>query len=121
MTSGTRSIRKWLTFIGRHRKTIDHANVIRRPPVLKRTFLFSEKLTNQQTRYLARAVYTTMGMAPEKAMKDDPNEIAEQLIKEHGLQDAKALVMDGIAEAHESGGLYELSVWRDVMSILNEQ
>ena len=70
---------------------------------------------------MAGAVYTALGSVTKNSMKDDPNEIAERLIKEHGLQGARALVMDGIAEAHESGGLYELSVWRDVISILNEQ
>ena len=51
-----------------------------------------------------------MGMAPEKAMKDDPKEIAEHLINEHGLQAARDAVAEGIAEANRNGGFYQLSI-----------
>ena len=54
-------------------------------------------------------------------MKDDPHEIAENLIEEHGLEGAKNAVAEGIADAHGRGGLYELSVWRDVRKILDDQ
>ncbi|MFP6888719.1 MAG: hypothetical protein VCF07_03025 [Nitrospinota bacterium] len=54
-------------------------------------------------------------------MKDDPHEIAEHLIKEHGIQGAKNAVTDSIAEANRIGSLYELSIWRDVRKILDDQ
>ena len=54
-------------------------------------------------------------------MKDDPNEIVVHLIKEHGLEGAKYVVAEGIAEAHRKRGLYELSIWRDVRKILDDR
>jgi hypothetical protein len=54
-------------------------------------------------------------------MKDDPKEIAEHLIEEHGLEGAIAAVADGIAHAHGNGSLYELSIWREVRIILNDR
>jgi len=51
-------------------------------------------------------------------MKDDPKEIAEHLIQEHGLQGALNAVTGGISEAHRQDDLYGLSVWRDVRKIL---
>ena len=62
-----------------------------------------------------------MGMAPEKAMKDDPKEIAEHLINEHGLQAARDAVAEGIAEANRNGGFYQLSIWREVWKILDDR
>ena len=59
--------------------------------------------------------------AAKKAMKDDPKEIAEHLINEHGLQAARAAVAEGIAEANRNGGFYQLSIWREVRKILNDQ
>ncbi len=54
---------------------------------------------------------TSATMVP---MKDNPQEIAEHLIEEHGLDGAVGAVMNGITEAHEQGDMYRLSVWRDV-------
>ena len=51
-------------------------------------------------------------------MKDDPQEIADHLISEHGLDGAMEAVMNCITEAHEQGDMYRLSVWRDVRRIL---
>jgi len=70
---------------------------------------------------VARWVRNAMGMAAKKAMKDDPNEIVVHLIKEHGLEGAKYVVAEGIAEAHRKRGLYELSIWRDVRKILDDR
>jgi len=62
-----------------------------------------------------------MGLAAAEAMNDDPKEIAENLINEHGLEGAIDAVAEGIADAHGSGSLYELSVWREVRNILNDR
>ena len=62
-----------------------------------------------------------MGLEAAEAMKDDPKEIAEHLIEEHGLEGAKSAVADGIDGAHGSGNLYDLSIWREVRKILNDR
>ena len=54
-------------------------------------------------------------------MKDDPKEIADHLIKEHGLDGAIAAAANGIAAAHGSGSLYDLSIGREVRNILNDR
>jgi hypothetical protein len=54
-------------------------------------------------------------------MNDDPKEIADHLVEEHGIEGAKLTVRDGIANAHDEDALYELSIWREVRKILNER
>jgi len=54
-------------------------------------------------------------------MNDDPKEIAEHLIEQHGLEGAIAATTNGIADAHGSGSLYDLSIWREVRNILNDR
>ncbi len=54
-------------------------------------------------------------------MPDDPKEIANFLIREHGLNDALARVVAEIATAHEEGDNYALSVLREVKRILHER
>ncbi len=54
-------------------------------------------------------------------MLDDPKEIANFLIREHGLNDALARVVAEIATAHEEGDNYALSVLREVKRILHER
>ena len=49
---------------------------------------------------------------------DDPLEIAEYLIKQHGLKGASAHASQAAYEAQEDGKLYELSIWRDVRRII---
>jgi hypothetical protein len=51
-------------------------------------------------------------------MTGNPQEIAEHLTAEHGLDGAMEAVMNGITEAHKQGDMYRLSVWRDVRRIL---
>ena len=51
-------------------------------------------------------------------MKDDPNQIADNLIEQHGVDGALEMVREGIATAHANGDNYRLSVWRDVRRIL---
>jgi len=46
---------------------------------------------------------------------DDPNEIAEYLIEQHGLDGAIKVALDSAATA---GDNYALSVWREVKAIL---
>ena len=62
-----------------------------------------------------------MGLEAAKAMNDDPKEIADHLVEEHGIEGAKLTVRDGIANAHDEDALYELSIWREVRKILNER
>jgi hypothetical protein len=54
-------------------------------------------------------------------MKDNPKNIAEHLVEEHGLEGAIAAATDGIADAHGNGSLYDLSIWREVRKILNDR
>jgi len=54
-------------------------------------------------------------------MRDDPNDTAQKLIDELGLKGAIEAAVDGITEAHQDGDNYQLSVWRDIRRILNEQ
>ena len=54
-------------------------------------------------------------------MPDDPKQIANDLIREHGLDDALARVGAGIATAHQERDNYTLSVWREVKRILRER
>ena len=54
-------------------------------------------------------------------MRDDPNDIAEHLVREHGVELALERATEGIAEAKEKGDNYGLSVWREVRRILRER
>ncbi len=51
-------------------------------------------------------------------MKDDPNQIADHLIEQHGVDGALETVRDGIAAAKANGDNYRLSVWREVWVLL---
>ena len=54
-------------------------------------------------------------------MRDDPHNIAEHLVQEHGIDLALERATEGIAEAQEQGDNYGLSVWREVRRILRER
>jgi hypothetical protein len=54
-------------------------------------------------------------------MPDDPKQIANDLIREHGLNDALTRVMAETATAHYEQDNYALSVWREVKRILRER
>ncbi len=54
-------------------------------------------------------------------MKDDPSQIADSLIEQHGVDGALEMVREGIATAHANGDNYRLSVWRDVRRILQDR
>ncbi len=49
---------------------------------------------------------------------DDPNQIADDLVQEHGLEDALSVSMEKTASAADN---YALSVWREVKMILKER
>jgi hypothetical protein len=51
-------------------------------------------------------------------MNDDPNQIANHLIAQHGAEGALRSVQEGITMAHADGDNYRLSVWREVKRAL---
>jgi hypothetical protein len=54
-------------------------------------------------------------------VRDNPKEIADHLVKEHGLDKALAVVAEGKTEAIRNGQNYTLSVWREVKVILERR
>ena len=54
-------------------------------------------------------------------MRDDPQEIADHLVEEHGIDLALERATEGITTAQEQGDNYGLSVWREVRRILRER
>jgi hypothetical protein len=52
---------------------------------------------------------------------EDPNDIADFLIEEEGLDRALETTFDGIARAHARRDYYLLSVWREVRAILRHR
>ena len=51
-------------------------------------------------------------------MTTDPNEIAEMLIEEEGLERAIEIAFEGVLRANEQREYFVLSVWREVKSNL---
>ncbi len=49
---------------------------------------------------------------------DDPNEIADYLIEQHGIDGALSVAMKKAAAATDN---YDLSVWREVKSLLKNK
>ncbi len=54
-------------------------------------------------------------------MNDDPNQFADDLIEQHGVDGALETVREGIATAHAEGDNYRLSVWREVRRALRNK
>ncbi len=54
-------------------------------------------------------------------MRDDPSQIADHLVEQHGIDGALEAVREGITAAHESGDNYRLSVWREVTQALKNK
>jgi hypothetical protein len=54
-------------------------------------------------------------------MKDDPIQITDHLIEQHGADGALERVREGIETAHTDGDNYGLSVWREVSWILQKK
>ena len=51
-------------------------------------------------------------------MNDNPGQIADHLIEQHGFDGALEAVREGIATAKANGDNYRLSVWREVSRVL---
>ena len=54
-------------------------------------------------------------------MNDNPSQIADHLIEQHGVDGALETVREGISAAHANGDNYRLSVWREVRRILRDK
>ncbi len=54
-------------------------------------------------------------------MNDDPSQIADYLIEQHGVDGALEMVREGIATAHANRENYRLSVWREVKRIFQDR
>jgi hypothetical protein len=54
-------------------------------------------------------------------MRSDPQAIAEQIIRDHGLEGALARAAEGTSEAQRDRDNYQLSVWREVKMILRSR
>ncbi len=54
-------------------------------------------------------------------MQKAPSQIANDLISEHGIDDALKMARDGIAAAHADGDNYVLSIWREVRREVQDQ
>ena len=52
------------------------------------------------------------------AVRSNPQAIAEQIIREHGLEGALARAAAGTCDAQRDRDNYQLSVWREVKMIL---
>ena len=59
-------------------------------------------------------------MQHNRPSSDDPDEIATFLVKEHGLDRARQMAVEGTTSANEQGDFYSLSVWREVKRILRD-
>ena len=51
---------------------------------------------------------------------NDPVETATSLVRENGLKRALEIAVQGTATATSEGNFYDLSVWREVKSILRK-
>ncbi len=51
-------------------------------------------------------------------MTDDPNQIADHLVSQHGFEGAVKAVREGVEAAKGNGDNYRLSVWREVSRVL---
>jgi hypothetical protein len=54
-------------------------------------------------------------------MNDNPAQIADHLIEQHGVDGALNAVREGIGSAQADRDNYRLSVWRDVRRILRDR
>ena len=51
-------------------------------------------------------------------MNDNPSQIVDHLVGQHGVDGAFEAVREGIEAAKENGDNYRLSVWREVRVVL---
>jgi hypothetical protein len=54
-------------------------------------------------------------------MNNDANQIAKNLIQDHGFNGALQTVRSGIDAAHANGDNFSLSVWREIRRILEDK
>ena len=54
-------------------------------------------------------------------LKDEPSDIAENLIQENGIDSAILVAADGVMKAQKDNDNYALSVWREVKTILRDK
>jgi hypothetical protein len=54
-------------------------------------------------------------------MNNDPQTIAEFLIREHGVDGAYQAALKGATDAQRDNDNYRLSVWREVKRIIREK
>ncbi len=54
-------------------------------------------------------------------MNDDPRQIADDLIGQHGIDGAFEAVREGVAAAQKVRDNYRLSVWREVRRVLGDR
>ena len=54
-------------------------------------------------------------------MNDNPTQIADHLLEQHGVDGATDAVREGITTAHANGDNYRLSIWREVRRSLEEK
>jgi hypothetical protein len=54
-------------------------------------------------------------------MPNDATELADNLINEHGIEDAVEVVRSYTEEAKSTGDNYRLSVWREVRAVLRNR
>ena len=57
----------------------------------------------------------------EIKMSDYPQQIAEYLVQEHGLDHALQKAFEGVTAAQKGGDNYDLSVWREVKQLLRNR
>jgi hypothetical protein len=53
-------------------------------------------------------------MQQDHTLSDDPVEIISFLVKEHGLEQARQIALEGTTLANQEGDFYRLSIWREV-------
>lgn len=56
--------------------------------------------------------------AAKTTTRDKPQDIADRLVSEHGLDAALKMVTDATLKASEEREYYVLSIWREVKAIL---
>lgn len=56
----------------------------------------------------------------EGLMKDDPQEIADYLVRKNGVEEAHRIVFEGIEKSFDEGDFYAVSVWREVRNQLRK-
>ena len=56
--------------------------------------------------------------APNPLRADDPKKIADDLVQEHGVDNAIKIAIENVADAKASFDNYKVSIWRQVRGLL---